>query len=521
MEFNVKDYGALGDGISNDTQAFIAASAALSAHGGGVLRIPQGVYVVGEQTLAGQLGLGYAYRSTDIISIVNCQQPVVIEGNHAVLRAAPGLRYGSFDPVSGEPYAPAAMPFIDPDYAAGAYRMLVLANNRHVLVRDLELDGASDTLILGGGWGDLGRQLNAYGVYALNNNTLQVENVHTHHHGLDGILVSQVGTTAQSPRTPATLIRVRSEYNGRQGLSWTGGNGLTAIDCQFNHTSRGALSSSPAAGIDIEAEDGVVRNGLFINCEVINNVGPGMGADSGDSADITFQRCTFIGSTNYPLWPRKPRLHFLDCTIAGQLVNVYAEQTPGDGNATRFTGCRFTDQLNWNGQVHLYPGWYLLDLGGGSQGVMFDRCSMDTQHGPLIYTAGEITLRDCRLTQTTSHESTFSACYVGYNLAFSPPGAFTTGMARVLGQLLVNGEEAPQYVGIQRKQCLQGNNGGAYAVRQSIAYAYSPEAAVGAGQANRGDIVYNPYAAPGGYAGWICVEAGSPGIWKPFGPIAL
>lgn len=239
MEFNVKDYGALGDGISNDTQAFIAASAALSAHGGGVLRIPQGVYVVGEQTLAGQLGLGYAYRSTDIISIVNCQQPVVIEGNHAVLRAAPGLRYGSFDPVSGEPYAPAAMPFIDPDYAAGAYRMLVLANNRHVLVRDLELDGASDTLILGGGWGDLGRQLNAYGVYALNNNTLQVENVHTHHHGLDGILVSQVGTTAQSPRTPATLIRVRSEYNGRQGLSWTGGNGLTAIDCQFNHTGRG------------------------------------------------------------------------------------------------------------------------------------------------------------------------------------------------------------------------------------------------------------------------------------------
>jgi hypothetical protein len=84
-------------------------------------------------------------------------------------------------------------------------------------------------------------------------------------------------------------------------LSWTGGNGLTAIDCQFNHTGRGALSSSPAAGIDIEAEDGVVRNGLFINCEVINNVGPGMGADSGDSADITFQRCTFIGSTKEAL----------------------------------------------------------------------------------------------------------------------------------------------------------------------------------------------------------------------------
>ena len=117
------------------------------------------------------------------------------------------------------------------------------------------------------------------------------------------------------------------------------------------------------------------------------------------------------------------------------------------------------------------------------------------------------------MTQTTSHESTFSACYVGYNLAFSPPGAFTTGMARVLGQLLVNGEEAPQYAGIQRKQYLHGNNGNAYAVRQSIAYAYSPETAVGAGQGQSWrHCLYNPTRRGRGYAGWICVEAGSPGI---------
>ena len=94
-----------------------------------MLRIRKGV-VVAKQTLAGQLGLGYAYRSTDIISIVNCQQPVVIEGNHAVLRAAQACALWQFRPGVGRAYAPAAMPFIDPDYAAGAYRMLVLANNR-------------------------------------------------------------------------------------------------------------------------------------------------------------------------------------------------------------------------------------------------------------------------------------------------------------------------------------------------------------------------------------------------------
>ena len=105
MEFNVRDYGALGDGISNDTQAFIAASAALECPRWGVLHSAKGV-CGGRANTAGQLGLGYAYRSTDIISIVNCQQPVVIEGNHAVLRAAPGLRYGSFRPGVGRAYAP-------------------------------------------------------------------------------------------------------------------------------------------------------------------------------------------------------------------------------------------------------------------------------------------------------------------------------------------------------------------------------------------------------------------------------
>lgn len=35
-----------------------------------------------------------------------------------------------------------------------------------------------------------------------------------------------------------------------------------------------------------------------------------------------------------------------------------------------------------------------------------------------------------------------------------------------------------------------------------------------------GDIVWNDRPKPTGYVGWICVRAGSPGEWKPFGAIA-
>jgi hypothetical protein len=42
---NVKRYGAVGDGITDDTPAFVAAVAALNARGGGVVFVPKGVYV--------------------------------------------------------------------------------------------------------------------------------------------------------------------------------------------------------------------------------------------------------------------------------------------------------------------------------------------------------------------------------------------------------------------------------------------------------------------------------------------
>jgi len=36
-----------------------------------------------------------------------------------------------------------------------------------------------------------------------------------------------------------------------------------------------------------------------------------------------------------------------------------------------------------------------------------------------------------------------------------------------------------------------------------------------------GDIVWNETPTPGGYIGWVCTTAGTPGTWKQFGAIAL
>ena len=39
------------------------------------------------------------------------------------------------------------------------------------------------------------------------------------------------------------------------------------------------------------------------------------------------------------------------------------------------------------------------------------------------------------------------------------------------------------------------------------------------GDHRRGDRVHNDAPTLGGYAGWICIEGGSPGVWRPFGRI--
>lgn len=341
--FDVRDYGAVGDGTADDTDALYAACRALRAAGGGTLRIPPGVYRVGRQTATRATGRSYAWRPAPIVDIRNCPGPVVIEGAGAVLRLAPGLRYGSFHPVTGRPHAPAALPFTALDYRAAPVEagMVTLIGNASVTVRGLELDGRSGTLVVGGAWGDTGIQVPATGLFLFGNARAVVEDVYTHHHGLDGYMAGVPGLTEASPPTPHTFTSVRSEHNGRNACSWIGGRGFTWMNPTFSHSGRGAVRSSPGAGLDIEAEGSVCRDGLVVGGEAVNNAGPGVVADSGDGGYTTFRRLTVWAGASWAVFARKPRLVFEDCTLFGQ-TTVCSAARPEDG--TRLVRCHLEDR---------------------------------------------------------------------------------------------------------------------------------------------------------------------------------
>ena len=384
----------------DNSRAFAAASAAINAAGGGTLLVPPGIYRVAAQRLVGRRGAGRAFHSADIIKIERCTRPVLISGKGATLRAADGLRYGSFDPQTGAPHKPASLPFYDRDFRTDPYRMIEVNECRGaVRIEGFDLDGNMKAYVLGGEWGDTGRQLSAVGIMLQGNvGGVTIEGVTSHDHGLDGIMVVHHGLGPRSPRYPITLIDVVCDRNGRQGLSWVGGTELTALRCRFTRTGRGKVSSAPGAGVDIEAENSVCRNGRFVDCEFSDNVGVGFLADQGDTANVRLERCTFVGTTAWSAWPRKPGFVFDDCLFVGAIVQTHGDPDPR--RAVRFQSCRFRADRALSPTRAVY-GSTLADLGAGATNVLFTGCSFEAiiPEVALPWTPGDVRYDNCRFRQ--------------------------------------------------------------------------------------------------------------------------
>lgn len=408
--FNIKtNFGAKGDGVTNDTAAFQRAVTAITAAGGATLDIPAGVYIVGFEDKgpavpADQPVTQPYYRSRPLLVLKELGFLHVRGSAGTVIRLASGLHYGSYNPRTGARFDPPAEDFNDLMYAARVGPMIEVTDSSDITIDNLELDGRSSTLILGGRYGDTGIQLTATGIRLLRNTNVRITDVHSHHHGLDGVTIGYGGLTTADPPRPHTVTRLRSEYNGRQGLSWTGGNALTVVDSQFNHTGRGAVRSAPTSGLDIEAEGSICRNGSFTGCEFVDNGGPGVIATNGDGGYTRFEGCTFWGTTTWSAYTNKPGLVF-------KWSNFYGRNNIGYGGAdaslaTRYGDCLFEDRPWTNGQV-FRDGYLITDEASPAfaQNVQFADCRFVAHQVRSVWTDSD-TSRKIFLRCTFDHRYT-------------------------------------------------------------------------------------------------------------------
>lgn len=511
---SVKDFGAVGDGFTNDTNAFAAASAHVMAQGGGKLFIPPGVYIIGSQTFAGATGLGYSYQAVDVIKINGCSRLVEIEGYGATLKYANNLKFGSFNPVTGNVYNPPTLPFVDGDYRAIiGYAIRLFDNSGGISIRGIEIDGNQAGAILGGQWGDTGRQIAAYGIWTQDNASTLIENVYSHHTCLDGIACGETLASLDDVLKPVTLINCSATYNARNNMTWFGGNGFVAINCKFNYAGRGTFASAPSAGFDPEPDAGVCRNAVFIDCEFSANGGLGFGADSGDTADFNFIGCKFLGTVTYPLKPNKPRIHFSDCIIGGCLFGVY--NAPNYIDAARFTRCAFKDDLQVDGVAANFDSW-LFEISGLR--AVFDDC-MFTATTKLMGSSSLARFINCTGVQNGSlGTATIRGEFMGGNNL-----TFTTGANDYAGSTFYNVNfhtgaifGASVYNGQQLATSPQFNfgklfsNDGAAGKIVTIESSYQIPTS---GTYVRGSYIRNSLPAVNQPKGWVCIASGTPGTW--------
>lgn len=399
-----EDFGAVGDGVTDDTDAFIKLTQAyMTLEGVNKIVLRPVRYLAGQQVFAGVTGLGYAYNTVGPFDFTGYTGSIIIEGNGACLVAPSGFKYGSFDPVTG---LATGAKVSEPDYRAFGVIFFTSDAAESVEIHNIEFDGNILGYTKGGDYNDQGIQIAAYGYSIYNCDRILLDNVRSHHHPLDGGVAGYVGMDETTPRKPWSFRDVICEHNGRQAMSLVGCNYARFYNCQFNFSQgdTGTIATGPGAGFDLEAESAFIRNVRFYGCDFRENGGLGLVADSGDAADIKCTDCVFVAGASYVLWPQMPNMKFFGCDFYGSVVNPYESAVPGE--ATQFVDCNFSGDRSIKSDNGNYFGTALCEF-SAAEGVVFDNCNFDTAstvtlpNTLLPYVAGGATFRNCKVKQDT------------------------------------------------------------------------------------------------------------------------
>lgn len=438
---HIRDFGAIGDGKTNSTEAFQKASVYLKANGG-TLIIDAGTYIVGKQKFAGSYGAGYSYSPEPVISITGASKSITIIGKKAIIKAADGLKYGSFNPVTGLKDSLRKQGNVS-DYYASAFSMINIINCSSITILGITIDGNSGKMIIGPGFGPAGIQLAALGIGLYGNKKAKVADCYIHHCALDGIIVAWPELKDTDPIYPHIITNVRCEYNGRQGLSWVGGNNLTVINCKFSSTGKALnnnipVVSKPSAGIDIEIENSIIRNGKFLNCLIYNNAGPGVISIANDTYNIHLSKCTFIGTTNSAAYPESQNFSFDSCTFVGMVQRIFGSAEKE--KAVSFKDCLFTmdSTLSPNGKVYGHT-WEFYD----AKNALFDHCIFKAEGKVLpTFNTPEIIFLNCKFFQNSDKDFNAAAIFKGTTKFFMKgKGKLNTERSKFQGTILYNDQK--------------------------------------------------------------------------------
>ncbi|WP_345249905.1 glycosyl hydrolase family 28-related protein [Pigmentiphaga soli] len=335
---SVKDYGAKGDGVTDDYASIKEAVRKINEQKGGTLIFPKGTYYIGAIK-----DLRDPSQDWDI-TFSECRGLTIdLQGSSIVVR---GNFRRSADVKAARGYV--------------SFKNTVIPIK---LVNCQDCHLRNGTLL--GGVGELTRDSGVvegpcHGVMINGGADIYISDLTVRDFAADGVYIAPSPSAQGKKATRIRLDRVTSTNNARQGMSIVGGIGIRADGCYFGLTGivKGAYGNHPpSAGVDVEPNvkprDGNYTGQIeFINCKFDRNKGHNFVASSPEStASITLSECTFIGDAaarGQAFYAGAVNTYVQDCVIRQctfmncALMPGYAHRTSANPSSTKVENCTFS-----------------------------------------------------------------------------------------------------------------------------------------------------------------------------------
>ncbi len=470
---NVKDFGAVGNGIADDTAAIKAAIASIPS--GGTVLFPFGNYLI---------------TSTQANPILISQNGVNVIGNNATISNGANRSFATFV-IAGTAVIIDGMTF---DGKNTSLNTLLIDNTaKQVVVRNCEIKNSKQ---------QAGDATYAVGILVKNGTSdITIDNCYIHNIDAPitgvarGILATQFGS-------PSTFFKdltisncffedISPDSDGDgivlQPLSYANDVDSNVINCRFNRCEKRAIK---------------------IQANNVNVIGCHVTLPSNGFAGISIygDRCKVIGSTITGGYS------YIGIEV-GVPAGVLGNQTVIDGVIINMTsivgnfGIRFYGNINdltvSNSTLsNLLTGIEFANTGSRANVIGNTLFSINQN---AIHNAGSAGTGMSQLSVVSNQFSSITAFTIRNDngLQFSAIGNVTDGSGFGVGGS-ATGVRATYFSNQISGQPVQTTG----------------SAAPVSGTWSVGDVVWNTSPISGGYAGWICVAAGTPGTWKTFGLIS-
>jgi len=280
--FSVKDFGAKGDGVSDDYDAMQAAATSLCLSPGSTLVFPAGTYRINRYRITG----GQHANPVSNIRYMGCSGNTIV-GYSAKIDVKGDFRRTA-DYSEGEytySYVDSVIPFEMINSSGFAIMGFEITGNVDQMTRDVSVAEGNNA-----------------GIFTTNCKDYLIKDVAAHHVSADGITI---GGNSELADQRFRLDNVAAFNNARDGLSIIQARQGTITNSVFSNNGRTGKygSHAPAAGADVEPERRPPQEDLytglltFDNCRFEENLGSQFVSGFPELVDSNTVKNSFVQAT--------------------------------------------------------------------------------------------------------------------------------------------------------------------------------------------------------------------------------